>query len=204
MPTPAIDLTARAHAWLAPVLAPGGAALDATCGNGHDTLFLARAVAPRGSVYAFDLQAAAIERSRRRLEAAATATSLHWYRRDHAGLAGPLADTRLDAAMLNLGWLPRSDSDIITTPASTTAALAAALPLLRPGGRMTVVCYRGHAGGDREAAAVRAWLETAHARVLAREPDDPPARAPLLYVLEAADPVRTGEGDGPRSRRLLT
>ncbi len=148
MPAPAIDLTARAHAWLEPVLAPGATALDATCGNGHDTLFLARAVAPGGTVHAFDLQPAAIERSRRRLEAAATGASLHWYQQDHAGLAGALAGIRLDAAMFNLGWLPRSDSDIITTPASTTAALAAALALMRPRARLTVICYCGHAGGE--------------------------------------------------------
>lgn len=185
MPASAIDLTARAHQWIAPALAPGGTALDATCGNGHDTLVLARAVAPGGAVHAFDLQATAIERSRRRLEAAATDSSLYWYRQDHAGLASALGETRLDAAMFNLGWLPRSDSDIITTPASTTAALTAALTLLRPGARMTVLCYRGHAGGAREAAAVQTWLESARARVLAREPDNPPPEAPVLYAIEA-------------------
>ncbi len=184
MSAAAIDLTARAHAWLKPVLAPGNTALDATCGNGHDTLFLARAVAPGGTVHAFDLQAAAIERSRRRLEAAATGSSLHWYRQDHADLAGALGENRLDAAMFNLGWLPRSDSDIITTPASTTAALAAAVARLRPGARLTVICYRGHAGGAREAVAVRTWLESAPVRILAREPDDPVAGGPVLSAIE--------------------
>lgn len=184
MPAPAIDLTTRAHEWLEPVLAAGSTALDATCGNGHDTLFLARAVAPGGTVHAFDLQAAAIERSRRRLDAAATGTAIQWYQRDHAGLGGALGSIRLDAAMFNLGWLPRSDSDIITTPASTRSALAAAVALLRSGARLTVICYRGHAGGAREAAAVRAWLETAPVRLLAREPDPPAPGAPVLYVIE--------------------
>jgi len=190
MPPPAIDLTARAHAWLAPVLRPGGTALDGTCGNGHDTLFLARAVAPGGTVHAFDLQAAAIERSRQRLDAAATGTSLHWYQQDHAGLALALIGIRLDAAMFNLGWLPRSDSDIVTTPAATTAALSATLPMLRSGARMTVICYRGHAGGEGEATAVRRWLETAEARArtrsLTREPDNPAPHAPVLYSLEVS------------------
>lgn len=185
MPTaPAYDLTARAHAWLGPVLAPGATVLDATCGNGHDTLFLARAVAPGGAVHAFDLQPAAIERSRRRLDDKPTGASLYWYQRDHAGLAGALAGIRLDAAMFNLGWLPGSDSDIITTPASTTAALAAVLYLLGPGARMSIVCYRGHAGGEEEAAAVRAWLETAAVRTLASEPDTPSPRGPVLYIIE--------------------
>ena len=183
MPKAAIDLTARAHAWLRPVLAPGATALDATCGNGHDTMFLARAVAPGGSVHAFDLQDVAIERSRRRLDGAATGAQLHWYHQDHAGLAAELTGVRLNAAMFNLGWLPRSDSDLITTPGSTTAALTAAVALLRPGGRVTIICYRGHAGGASETAAVQAWLERTQACVLAREPDEPADPAPLLYVL---------------------
>lgn len=191
MPAAALDLTTRAHAWLETVLAPGGTALDATCGNGHDTLFLARAVAPDGTVHAFDLQRAAIERSRRRLDAAATGASLQWHQQDHAGLASALVGTRLDAAMFNLGWLPRSDSDIVTTPASTTAALGAVLPLMRPRARLTIVCYRGHAGGETEAAAVWRWLQTAPVRVLAREPDRPAPNAPLLYVIE---PCTNGTG----------
>lgn len=36
-------------------------AVDATCGNGHDTLELARMVGPSGRVVAFDIQAEALE-----------------------------------------------------------------------------------------------------------------------------------------------
>lgn len=184
MPAAAIDLTARAHAWLKPALVPGGTALDATCGNGHDTLFLARGVAPGGSVHAFDLQAAAIERSRRRLDAAATGTTVYWHQRDHAGLAEAVSGIALDAAMFNLGWLPRSESHIVTTPETTVAALDAALTLLRPGAPMTIVCYRGHAGGAEEAAAVQTWSERSGTRLLAREPEAPSPLGPLLYVIE--------------------
>lgn len=41
--------------------------LDATCGNGHDTLFLANLVGPNGTVYAFDIQEEAIEHTTARL-----------------------------------------------------------------------------------------------------------------------------------------
>jgi ubiquinone/menaquinone biosynthesis C-methylase UbiE len=53
-------LTAQAHARLAPSLEPGAWALDATAGNGHDTLFLAGQVAPNGQVWAWDTQPAAL------------------------------------------------------------------------------------------------------------------------------------------------
>lgn len=192
MPRGETDLTARAHAWLAPVLAPGGQAADATCGNGHDTLFLARAVAPGGTVHAFDLQSAAIERSRRRLEAAATGAALHWHHADHAELGRILAGMRLDATVFNLGWLPRSASPLVTEPASTTTALAAALALLRPGGRLSVVCYRGHAGGAEEATAVQQWLDTAAVEHLATEPAVPAPAAPILHVVRPASAAGTG------------
>ena len=44
-----------------------GLADDATAGNGHDTLFLAQRVLPGGRVFAFDVQEAAIGRTRERL-----------------------------------------------------------------------------------------------------------------------------------------
>ena len=44
--------------------------LDATCGNGVDTRFLAELVGPRGTVYAFDIQELALENTRVRLSAA--------------------------------------------------------------------------------------------------------------------------------------
>ena len=45
-----------AHSLLAAHIRPGDAVVDATAGNGHDTLFLARCVGPAGRVYALDIQ----------------------------------------------------------------------------------------------------------------------------------------------------
>lgn len=39
------------------MLGEADCAVDATCGNGHDTLFLSRLVGPGGTVHAIDLQA---------------------------------------------------------------------------------------------------------------------------------------------------
>ena len=48
-------------------LRPGDRVIDATMGNGYDTLFLCEAVGPEGRVYAFDIQAQAVETTRARL-----------------------------------------------------------------------------------------------------------------------------------------
>ena len=47
---------AVAHAFLRTHVRPGAFALDATAGNGHDTLFLCRLVGAAGRVLAFDVQ----------------------------------------------------------------------------------------------------------------------------------------------------
>ena len=53
-----------AHAFLAEVVTKEDTVVDATMGNGHDTLFLAK-LAKR--VYAFDIQEQAVEKTRQRL-----------------------------------------------------------------------------------------------------------------------------------------
>jgi hypothetical protein len=49
--------TEAAKAAWSSLVSPGDTVIDATCGNGHDTLALARLVGPRGCVIAMDIQA---------------------------------------------------------------------------------------------------------------------------------------------------
>ena len=60
------DIGPFAHALLQHVLQPGDVAIDATAGNGYDTLLLAQWVGDGGRIYAFDVQAQAIEATRER------------------------------------------------------------------------------------------------------------------------------------------
>ena len=156
-----------AHKLTAERLAPGGRAIDATVGTGADTLFLAKAAGPRGGVYGFDIQPAALELAGERLrlareEAPDALAPVTLLQRSHAAMAEavpPAWRGTVSAVMFNLGYLPAGDADktIITEPESTLAALEAALLVLRPGGIITAVLYPGHEGGGREAAAVEAW-----------------------------------------------
>ena len=156
-----------AHKLTAERLSAGGRAVDATVGAGSDTLFLAKAAGPRGGVYGFDIQPAALELAGERLrlareEAPAALSPVTLLQQSHAAMVEAVPpDWRgtVSAVMFNLGYLPAGDADktIITEPESTLAALQAALSLLRPGGIITAVLYPGHEGGDREAAAVEAW-----------------------------------------------
>jgi tRNA A58 N-methylase Trm61 len=146
------------------VVESGETVVDATLGNGHDALFLAKLVGGTGKVLGFDVQEEAISSSTKRLsDAGISKGSFEFFCRGHQELetvsSGPLA-----AVMFNLGYLPRADKAVITTAETTLPALEQSVCLLRPKGVLTVMCYPGHEGGDVEAEAVVKW-----ASELARE-----------------------------------
>lgn len=149
----------RAHEILRAHAAPGDVAIDATAGNGHDTLFLTQLVAPGGKVFAFDIQPVALTNARRRLEDAGVPEAAFALIADgHENMARHIPQTwhgRIAAVVFNLGYLPGGDKSVITTAATTLEALRSSLELLRTGGGLVVVLYTGHAGGVEEEEAVR-------------------------------------------------
>lgn len=151
--------TQQAHEVVASVVREGETVVDATAGNGHDTLFLAGLVGETGKVIAFDIQTAAIESTRRRLEAADVADRVELHGESHTHMASWAEAGTVGAIMFNLGYLPGEDHSLITLAPYTLLALDAAVPLLRPGGVITIVCYPGHPGGGEEAEAVREWAQ---------------------------------------------
>jgi SAM-dependent methyltransferase len=163
------------HHLLRSHVAPGDAAVDATAGNGHDTLLLAQLTAPGGIVFACDVQPAALAATQRRLESAGIhAGSYRLIESGHQHLAAilpPEHHGRIAAVVFNLGYLPGGDHTLTTTAATSIPAMQQALELLRPGGLIVAVLYTGHPGGAEEADAVRAfaaalpgsaWLVTEH------------------------------------------
>lgn len=150
--------TELVHLLLQRFLSEGDRVIDATAGNGHDTVFLARQVGVTGRVLAFDVQEEAIESSRRLVESEGLSERVDFFQESHAGLAAHAGTGSMAAILFNLGYLPGSDQSVITTTAETLSALEASLRVLRPGGWLCVVCYPGHEGGNDEATAVEAWM----------------------------------------------
>jgi predicted methyltransferase len=150
-----MPLTARAHEIVRQHLKHGDIAVDATAGNGHDTLFLAECVGPWGTVYALDIQPESIQKLLKLLP------QIHCIQADHAKIYSLLpagAVGRVGAVMFNLGYLPGGDHAIITVPTSTVPALDGAWALLRPGGVLSVMAYTGHTGGPEERDEVQTWF----------------------------------------------
>lgn len=178
--------TARAHRELATVIRAGDLVIDATAGNGHDTIFLADKVGEEGRVIAFDIQAAAIASTRARLEAAGLEQRVTLIEGSHGGISIAASPGSVAAVVFNLGYLPGGDHAVITQRSETLGATRQALEALRPGGLLAIVCYPGHPGGDEESEAVLAWaqgLEGSHygCEVVRRE--DTLRPAPFLILV---------------------
>ena len=137
-------------------------AVDATTGNGHDTLFLASEIGEAGRVWAFDVQTAALVVAQNRLATAVEDFSGravfvhagHETAKDHLPRD---AGGRLWAVTFNLGFLPGSNRRVKTTAATTLQALSLFAEMLAVGGIISVHVYRGHAGGEEEGEAVSRW-----------------------------------------------
>ena len=142
------------------ILKPGDSAIDATAGNGHDTLWLAQRTGENGCVFAFDVQTEAIKNARQRIQEANCSSPIHFIADSHSNLSKRLPEDRaIAAAVFNLGYLPGGDQSLITRPETTIDALNQCLDRLRPDGILSVVLYPGHEGGNSETADILKWIQ---------------------------------------------
>ena len=141
-----------AHDFLAQVITQEDIVVDATMGNGHDTLFLAKLAK---QVYAFDIQEQALEKTSQRLQEAGL-TNAELILQGHETVDQFVR--KVKAAIFNLGYLPSADKSIITQPQTTIEALDKLCHMLVKGGRIAIMIYYGHEGGDIERDAVMDYV----------------------------------------------
>lgn len=147
------------HEYARAVVRPGDRVVDATCGNGGDTVFLAELVGPEGLVEGFDIQAEAIRKTRDRLEQAGLAERCHLHLASHDRMAD-FVDPGVSCVLFNLGYLPGGDHAVGTRPATTLPAIARALELVRIGGAVLICLYYGGDSGFDEHAAVLDYIRS--------------------------------------------
>ena len=128
-----------------------GIFIDATAGNGHDTLFLAQHIDSTSKILSFDIQETAILQTRQLLQKHDLAPKVTCILDSHANISNYLEqDERVRLAIFNLGYLPGSDKKIITIPSSTLEAIQILLERLEKYGKIIIVSYYGHDGGLEE------------------------------------------------------
>lgn len=131
----------------------GDIAVDATVGNGHDTLFLSELVGIDGKVFGFDIQNQAIESCKNKLNERDLQERVTLFQQGHENVKECLPASlygKVTGAIFNLGYLPGGDKSIVTTPETTIKAVSQLLDIMAPEGIIVIVIYHGHPEGQTE------------------------------------------------------
>lgn len=175
-------LVDQVHKEVINLIRVGDLAIDATIGNGHDTLLLAKSGA---QVIGFDIQDLAIQNTKNRLINAGLLDKVSLHKVDHSQMQQSIPQSwpgNLRVVMFNLGYLPGGDKTVITRPNSTLAALNSAYNLLAMEGYLSIVLYPDHEGGNDEATAVKSWIAKLNKTIQHLRPS--PTRGPEWFLLQ--------------------
>ena len=134
--------------------------VDATTGNGKDTLFLAN-LTPKGFIYGFDIQKKAISNTRKLLEDN-NIKNFKLFNKSHEFILDILSDYKgkISLILFNLGYLPKGDKNITTNHKSTIEAIKGSLELLNNKGIIILTIYSGHPEGEKESIEIKKFLNS--------------------------------------------
>lgn len=138
----------------------GGTYIDATMGNGHDTLFLCRLAGEEGHVLAFDIQKQALESTKALLKSEGMEQKARLILDSHENMAQYADEASVDGICFNFGYLPGSDHSLATKPESSKNAVIEGLRLLKKGGVMSLCIYSGGETGFEERDTLLAYLKS--------------------------------------------
>lgn len=165
---------------------PGDTVIDATMGNGHDTVKLAQWVGPEGLVHAFDVQPQALQNTQERLQEHGLFERCKLHLRGHQFMAEAVTET-VSAVIFNLGYLPGQDKLITTEVTTTLLAIEQSLMLLKESGVLLIVVYPGHEQGRIEQEALDKWIKQVDTRLyrsLRYQFENTAAPAPYVLAVE--------------------
>lgn len=143
---------------------PGDLCIDATMGNGSDTLLLSTLCGKSGRVLAFDIQEAALEHTREKLLQADAPKNYELLLCSHTCLKDYARPGSVSCIVFNLGYLPGGDHTLSTTSDTSIPAMEQALSLLKKDGLLSICIYSGKDSGFAERDAVLAWLKALDSR----------------------------------------
>lgn len=180
------NAVSMSHMLLAPYAAQANVMVDMTCGNGYDTVFLATHMADHARLYAFDIQACAVDATKQRIADAGIQKNIVYRKGSHETLLEQLTEVP-DIIMFNLGYLPSGDHSIYTKSEITIKAIKIGLNKLAKNGIIMLAAYPGTDAGAEEAKAVFAFLKDVPQKsfdVSTWKPINQIHNPPLLYMVQ--------------------
>ena len=137
----------------------GGLYIDATMGNGNDTLMLCELAGKSGEVFAFDIQSQAVDATKALLEGHEVATKYHLILDGHENMDLYVQESSADVICFNFGYLPGGDHEIATKASTSIVAIQKGLELLKSGGMMSLCVYSGGDTGFEERDCILDYLK---------------------------------------------
>lgn len=147
------------HQKIEEVLSKDNYAIDATIGNGHDTLFLCKKAK---FVYGFDIQSEAINNTTSLLSKE-NITNYSLHKQSHDTMHD-VVKNKVMVITFNLGYLPGADKNLTTIPKTTIKAIKDGLELLDKGGLISITIYTGHKGGIEESNQIFDYTKTLNSK----------------------------------------
>lgn len=146
-----------AHFLLRKHVRKGDMVIDATCGNGHDSLLLADlALTPRsGSLHCYDIQEVAVRATKERLKNHPCLKRVAFHHTSHT----ELPEGSPSVVVYNLGYFPGGDTSLTTLTETSFSSFNTALSRLKPGGALFITFYPGHPEGARELETGQSWAK---------------------------------------------
>ena len=170
------------HEYIKKNLSKDSITIDATAGNGNDTLFLAK---NSKKVFAFDIQETAILNTKKLLEQN-NISNVQLIHDSHINI-NLYNIKEANAIMFNLGYLPKYNHKISTNYKSTIEAIKKSMNILKKSGLISIVIYHGEDSGVVERDKVLEFIKQINDdnfRVLKLSYENQRNNPPILVVIE--------------------
>jgi hypothetical protein len=155
-----LSQTNLAHYLWKGILREGDSVIDATCGRGHDSLFIASLLSQWkvGRLHCIDIQKEAIESTKRRLKDSLGGNFIE--RISFQQTCHSLFSIEFIPKLIiyNLGYLPKGDKSIATLSEKTLMSIKNALKIIPSQGVISIMCYNGHKEGKEEQRVLESFF----------------------------------------------
>lgn len=133
--------------------------IDATIGNGKDSLFLLNHIT-NGYLFGFDIQKKAINNTNNVLKEHFNNYKLFNIGHEHMYKILKDYQKKISLIVFNLGYLPNSNKKVKTNYKTTIKAIKEGLKLLNNKGHIVITIYPGHEEGLKESIEIKKFLKT--------------------------------------------
>ncbi len=149
----------QSHQIVESIVEKGDLVVDATAGNGNDTVFLAGLVGEQGRVFSFDIQENALNSTEKKLIDRQLRDRVQLINDGHQNMKNYISEP-VKAVMFNLGYLPGGDHSIGTKGNTTIEAIKNSMELITVHGIVSIVVYYGGDSGFDEKNQVMEFIRT--------------------------------------------